>query len=78
MEQILHGTSDAEKENGAFTNGAKKLTSPEKNLTVEEWIKFSAERGEMKLRNDCERLIGKFEDQGVRALKTLEGIICVD
>ena len=78
MEQILNGTPDAAKENGAFMNGAKKLTSPEKHLTVEEWIKFNAERGETKLRTDCERLIGKFEDQGVRALKTLEGIICVD
>ena len=78
IDQILRDTPDVEKENQPFANNAKLLTSPEKKLSVEEWIKFNAQRGEEKLRNDCERLVGKFEDQGVRALKTLEGIICID
>lgn len=54
------------------------LTSPEKSLSVEEWIQFNAQRGEKHLRSECERVIGKFEGEGVRALKTLEGITCVD
>jgi len=45
-------------------------------LTVEKWIQFNAQRGEEKLRNECERLVGKFEGEGVRALRTLEGIVC--
>lgn len=61
------------------TNGeTAELTSPEKRLTLEEWIKFNANKGEERLRNECERVIGKFEGEGVRALKTLEGILCVD
>ncbi len=78
MEPIFQGTPDPEKENGGPTVVAKELTSPEKNLTVEEWIKYNAVRGEAKLRNDCERLVGRFEDQGVRALRTLEGIVCLE
>ena len=54
------------------------LSSPEKKLTVEAWIKSNAEKAEERLRNDCERLVGKFEGEGVRALRTLEGIVCVD
>lgn len=54
------------------------LSSPEKKLTVEEWIRWNAKRGEEKLRADCERLMGRFEGEGVRALKTLEGIVCTE
>ena len=78
IDQIFHDLPDTEKEKRHSTNGANMLTSPERRLTVEEWIKYNAQRGEEKLRNDCERLVGRFEDQGVRALKTLEGIVCVD
>lgn len=52
------------------------LTSPEKSMTVEEWIKYNAKEGEEKLRNECERLVGRFESEGNRALRALEGIIC--
>ncbi len=54
------------------------LTSPEKKLTVEEWIRFNAQRSEDHLRDECERLVGRFEGEGVRALKTLEGILCAE
>lgn len=54
------------------------LTSPEKKLSLEEWIQLNAQKGEDHLRSECERVIGKFEGEGVRALKTLEGITCVD
>ncbi|KAI9706140.1 MAG: hypothetical protein M1836_005546 [Candelina mexicana] len=50
------------------------LTSPEKKMSVEEWIFFNAKQGEERLRNECERLVGVFENEGVRALRALEGI----
>ena len=53
------------------------LTSPEKRMTVEEWIKFNAHIGEQRLRADCERLVGLFEKEGNRALQALEGISVV-
>ncbi|OCL05283.1 hypothetical protein AOQ84DRAFT_356028 [Glonium stellatum] len=50
------------------------LTSPEKKMSVEEWIFFNAKRGEEKLRSECERLVGAFETEGGKALLALEGI----
>ena len=82
LEHIFEGTPIADKENSPFTLGEagdkvdNLLTSPEKKLTVEQWIQSNAQRGEERLRNECERLVGKFEDQGVRALRVLEGIVC--
>lgn len=84
MEHVFEGTPTADKENSPFAfreagKSAKNLlTSPEKKLTVEQWIQCNAQRGEEKLRNECERLVGKFEDQGVRALRVLEGIVCAE
>ena len=54
------------------------LPSPETKMTVEEWILFNAKKSEDRLRSDCERLVGRFEGEGVRALKSLEGIACLD
>lgn len=84
LEHIFESTPTADKENNPFILGeagekAKSLlTSPEKKSTVEQWIQSNAQRGEEKLRNECERLVGKFEDQGVRALRVLEGIVCAE
>ena len=50
------------------------LTSPEKKMTVEEWIKYNAGLGEERLKGECERLTGIFEKEGNRALQALEGI----
>ena len=83
LEHIFSDTPSANKENDPFVldndnkEGTGILTSPEKKLTVEEWIHFNAQRGEERLRNESERVVGKFEAEGVRALKTLEGIVCV-
>ena len=77
-------TADVDKDNGAsdvstVVDGVDKgLPTPEKAMTVEQWILFNAKRGEEKLRSHCERLVGKFEGEGVRALKALEGLACVD
>ncbi|KAI9756440.1 MAG: hypothetical protein M4579_003862 [Chaenotheca gracillima] len=51
-----------------------KLTSPEKKMTVEQWIKFNASLSEDKMKGECERLVSVFEMQGNRAMQTLEGL----
>ncbi|KAI9674178.1 MAG: hypothetical protein M1817_001996 [Caeruleum heppii] len=56
-------------------NGCKgNLTSPEKTMTVEEWIRFNATLGEERLRGECERLVSVFEREGNRALEAIQGI----
>ncbi|KAI4216228.1 MAG: hypothetical protein LQ351_001238 [Letrouitia transgressa] len=67
-----------EDEENVFGIKGKGLSSPEKMMSVEGWIKWNAQKGEEKLRKDCERLVGRFENEGVRALKCLEGIVCAD
>ena len=52
------------------------LNSPEKKLSVEEWIRESAGRAEERLRLEGERVVQVFEQEGARALRTLEGIQC--
>jgi len=54
------------------------LTSPEKRMTVGEWIHYNATLAEEKLRGECERMVGVFEGEGGRALRTLEGVVCVE
>ncbi|KAI9719728.1 MAG: hypothetical protein M1812_003216 [Candelaria pacifica] len=60
--------------NGIVSKTKDALTSPEKKMSVEEWIFFNAQQGEERLRNECERHVGVFESEGVRALRALEGI----
>ncbi|KAI9851627.1 MAG: hypothetical protein M1838_003221 [Thelocarpon superellum] len=50
------------------------LTSPEKKMTVEEWITHNADLGEERLRGECERLVGVFEREGNRALQVLDAL----
>ena len=52
------------------------LSSPERKMSVQEWILCNARSGEERLRRECEMLVGRFEGEGVRALKALEGIVC--
>ena len=54
-----------------------RLTSPEKQMSVEEWICFNAKRGESRMRDECERLVSIFETEGGKAMRALEGIECV-
>ena len=78
LDYILMGTPSPNKEDVNALDMQNGLTSPEKKMHVDEWIKHNAKQGEEKLRMDCERIVGKFEDEGVRALKALEGIVCSD
>ena len=54
------------------------LTSPEKRMSVEEWIHYNAEMAEGNLRGECERMVGSFEREGGRAMRALEGVECVE
>jgi len=54
------------------------LTSPEKKMTVEEWIHYNAELAEERLREECERMVGGFEREGTRAMMTLERLEVVE
>jgi hypothetical protein len=54
------------------------LTSPEKKMTVEEWINYNANRGEEMAKEQFEYMVQKFEAEGSRALQALEGIECVE
>ncbi|KAH0372558.1 hypothetical protein KCU65_g1024, partial [Aureobasidium melanogenum] len=72
---------DSENENGDADDVFNKLlevggglTSPEKEMTVEEWIRSRAELGENKLKNECERMVMLFEKEGNRGLAALNGI----
>lgn len=54
--------------------GGGGLASPEKGMSVEEWVRFQAQKGEEELRRKCEEMVGTFEREGMRALGCLEGI----
>ncbi|KAL2006723.1 hypothetical protein VTN00DRAFT_9391 [Thermoascus crustaceus] len=81
IEEILFAGS-VDKENVNLTNilnGAKAdLSSPEKKMTVEEWISWNAKNGEERLKRECERLVSLFEKEGGRAMRALEGIECIE
>ncbi|KAF4844390.1 Protein bir1 [Colletotrichum siamense] len=51
------------------------LTSPEKRMTVEEWIHFNANQAEERLRQECEAMVSKFENEGTKAMNVLEGLV---
>jgi hypothetical protein len=50
------------------------LTSPEKSMSVEEWIRYRAEQSEAELRRRCEQKVAAFETEGLRALQSLNGM----
>jgi len=75
-------TPGGDKENldifGGMGIEKKGLTSPEKKMTVEEWINWNAQKAEEGLRAESERVVGIFEREGGRALTVLEGIEALD
>ncbi|KAI0549330.1 hypothetical protein F4679DRAFT_547572 [Xylaria curta] len=60
---------------GRFLKGGMDLTSPEKQMTVEEWIYHNAEQAEKQLKHECEAIVMSFEREGTRAMQALEGIV---
>ena len=81
IDEVLFGEA-SDKENadlsGLFKGVKAGLTSPEKKMTVQEWIMWNAKNGEERLKRECERLVGQFEKEGGRAMKRLEAIECID
>lgn len=53
----------------------KELTSPEKKMTVEQWVYFNAGEAEKMLKHQCEAMVSRFESEGTRAMNALEGLI---
>ena len=81
IDEALFG-DNSDKENADLASlfkGVKGgLTSPEKKMTVQEWIAWNAKNGEERLKRECERLVGQFEKEGGRAMQRIEAIECVD
>ncbi|KAL2153642.1 hypothetical protein VTH82DRAFT_4797 [Thermothelomyces myriococcoides] len=75
------GEDDKENDHGGQRGVARllrkgaELTSPEKRMTVEEWIYHNAGLAEQKLKRECEAMVAAFEAEGMRALKVLEGLV---
>ncbi|RYP46838.1 hypothetical protein DL768_007005 [Monosporascus sp. mg162] len=55
--------------------GGVDLTSPERRMTVEEWIYHNAGQAEQRLRLECEAMVTAFEREGSRAMMALEGLV---
>jgi hypothetical protein len=53
------------------------LKHEEKQMTVEQWVRWNAQVGEERLRRECEGLVMVFEKEGGRALRCLEGVECL-
>ncbi|KAI9370532.1 hypothetical protein BJX61DRAFT_515218 [Aspergillus egyptiacus] len=81
IDEILMASA-SDKENGdlhgPLSNMKGELTSPERKMSVEEWIMWTAKNGEERLKRECERMVGQFEREGARAMRALEGIECID
>lgn len=68
----------ADKENtegGVLVPKGKDLTSPERGMTVEEWIYFTAGQAEKQLKQECEGMVSAFEREGSRAMRVLEELV---
>ena len=53
------------------------MSSEEKGMTVEQWVRWNAQRGEEELKAKCETMVTTFERQGARAQRALDGIRCM-
>lgn len=63
---------------GTGAGAARLLSSPQKKMTVEQWVRWLAVKSEEELKSEGERVVGVFEREGGRAMRCLEGIGCVD
>ncbi|GFP53743.1 protein bir1 [Trichoderma asperellum] len=72
------GTPGKENDVDRFLKRGNELTSPERQMSVEEWIYFNAAEAEKKLKYECESLVNRFEMEGTRAIKVLEGLEVVE
>ncbi len=67
------------KENGdevdALLQKGTDLATPEKRMTVEEWIYYNASQAEKRLKHECEAMVSSFEREGTRAMRVLEELV---
>ncbi|KAK8042468.1 AT hook domain-containing protein [Apiospora phragmitis] len=69
---------DLNKENinpASLLQKGAQLTTPERKMTVEEWINHNAGLAEDRLKNECETMVSKFEQEGGRAMRVLEELV---
>ncbi|KAF5019646.1 hypothetical protein F66182_8350 [Fusarium sp. NRRL 66182] len=66
-----------EKESGVdrYLKQGQTLTSPEKQMTVQEWLYYNASEAEKKLKHECESIVNRFESEGSKAMRVLEGLV---
>lgn len=64
-----------DKENAGALRKGKDLTSPEKGMTVEEWVYHNAGEAERLLKDECEGMVSSFESEGGKGMGVLEGLI---
>lgn len=78
LETIFFPSPDKGQENVGvlqkMTEVGGALTSPEKKMTVKEWVEWRAAKAEEGLRRQCERMVSLFESEGGRGLQVLAGI----
>ncbi|KAF4450890.1 Protein bir1 [Fusarium austroafricanum] len=67
--------SDKENGVGRYLKQGQTLTSPEKQMTVQEWIYYNASEAEKKLKHECESIVNRFESEGTKAMRVLEGLV---
>ena len=53
----------------------RELSTPERGMTVQEWILYNARVAEEMLSAECEAMVSKFEVEGGRAMRVLEGLV---
>lgn len=75
LESVLANLNTSDDQDG---EGAQALDTREMDMTVEEWIRFSAAEAELRITVEAERVIAVFEREGKRALECVEGLITVD
>lgn len=73
IERVVHSPLGEGGEIARRLGGAE-IGSPEKGMTLEEWIYHNAGRAEEGLRAECEGLVGRFEEEGMRAMRVLESL----
>ncbi|KAB5545891.1 hypothetical protein GE09DRAFT_222437 [Coniochaeta sp. 2T2.1] len=71
----VEGEEEAVVVQNVLKKGGKELSTPEKEMTVEEWIFYNARVADGMLRDECEGLVGRFEVEGGRAMRVLEGLV---
>lgn len=58
--------------------GRAAVTSPERGMTVEQWIYHNAGLAEKRLRQECEAVVTAFEREGGRAMTALEAVVVAE